>query len=54
MNGKFLDYRNSKITIEQRDGKKLFLKMSALAKEERELVLKLAKEKSDKKLPTNK
>lgn len=54
VNGKFLDYRNSKITIEQRDGKKIFLKMSALAKEERELVLKLAKEKSDKKLPTNK
>jgi hypothetical protein len=52
--GKFLDYKNSKITIEQRDGKKVSIRMSALTAEEREVVLKLAKEKSDKKSATSK
>lgn len=54
VNGKFLDYKNSKITIEQRDGKKVSFPMSALTDEERKIVLKLAKEKSDKKSPTTK
>lgn len=54
LNGKFLNYKNSKITIEQRDGKKVSFRMSALTDEEREIVLKLVKEESDKKSPTNK
>jgi hypothetical protein len=45
VNGKFVELKNSKVTIEQRNGKKITFPTSSLIDSDRELVTKLAKEK---------
>lgn len=45
VNGKFVELKNSKVTIEQRNGKKISFPASSLIDSDRELATKLEKDK---------
>lgn len=45
VNGRFLDYRSPRVTIEQRDGKKLAFSINVLTKEDQEKVRQLNRQK---------
>jgi hypothetical protein len=47
--GKFREIKSSKVTIEQRDGTRLSFPLSALVDEDRDLAMKLSKEKRTRK-----
>jgi hypothetical protein len=54
VNGKFLDLKNAKVVIEQRNGKKVSFPVSALIDADHEIAMQLAKERKENKKPPTK